>query len=158
MQGVQGCQAVLQLLGIMPMGWKPSFCLLFPPQILDIISQRSGLNFLLPLVKNSHVNCTASITLAAGLPPGSDVLLQGNLILCLAEKPLQCDSSPQTALHSVSMFIFYIDVSQFNKMLFSSTVLMSLSQLYEWMFFHRCESFLQSLRFPRQATCGGSDA
>lgn len=118
--GVRGCQAVLQLLGIMLMGRRESLRLLFPPQILDIISQRSGLNFLLPLVKNSHVKGIASIALAAGLPHGSDVLLQGNLISCLAEKPQQCDLSPETALRSVSIFIVYLDESQFNKMLLSA--------------------------------------
>lgn len=86
--GVQGCPAVLQLLGIMLMGWRDVLCLLFPLQILDIISQRSGLNLLLPLVKNSHVKCSASIAFAAGLPHGSDVL-QENVISGLAEKPLQ---------------------------------------------------------------------
>lgn len=111
---------MLQLLGIMLMGRRESLCLLFPPQILDIISQRSGLNFLLPLVKNSHVKGIASIALAAGLPHGSDVLLQGNLISCLAEKPQQCDLSPETALRSVSIFIVYLDESQFNKMLLSA--------------------------------------
>lgn len=47
------------------------------------------------------VKFIASITLAAGVPHGSDVLLLENLISCFAEKPLQFDLSRQSALCSV---------------------------------------------------------
>lgn len=112
-----GCWAVKQCCSSWVGETASVFC--FYP-ILDIISGRSGLNFLLPLVKNSQMKALLSLPCLQVYLMALMCFYRGNMILCLAEKPLQCDLSPQTDLHSVSIFIFYLDESQFNKMLFSA--------------------------------------
>lgn len=96
------------------------------------------------------VKFIASIASSAGLPHGSDVLLLGNLISCFAEKPLQFDLSPQSALHSFLIFFFFnLDESQFNKMLFPAQFLCHWrSHMNVLGFFSWVQISVSALRFP----------
>lgn len=60
------------------------------------------------------VKFIGSVTTAAGLPHGSDVLLLANLISCFAEKPLQSNLCSQLDLSSVLIFFLLLLLTVMN--------------------------------------------